>query len=678
MVNFTHKLVLITIGLLCGLSVSAYDFEVDGYRYNIISVADLTVEVVGTPVGQILLHNITEEITIPSTVQFNGRTFAVTQLGKSALERGNVKSVILPEGIKSICERAFYWCENLESITIPSTLEKVEGMSFGLCSKLKAVNISDLATWCNISFDCFYGYDNSNPLMTAHNLYLNGILVSECVIPESVSEIKDGVFAGAGFKSVSIPSTVASIGKSAFASTSIENITIPYSIKGINESTFANCQRLIDVEVPSSVKTIGKSAFDHCVNLKTVRLLGNIKSIEEKAFNDCNKISDVYCSAANPPIIQENTFSNMTYLLAKLHVPDGTNETYASTDYWKNFSDIIADAQTAPITEFEVDGIYYEIISENQVAVIAKNDGAYSGDIVIPERVKLNSTDYFITAIADNAFKGCRNLISISFPISLNIVGNSAFENCYSIKEITFGIHVKEIGASAFRGCEELIQITCVSPVPPILHEGVFSSKIYKTALVHIPKGSKEAYQTAIEWKEFDLIVEDGEDIANYNNYLETGFTSENVTKDKWGNTSISVTVYIKNLGDNTITLKKLVYKDPVTEEISYTQEFNTNSFNSGVISAGATKEVSYSTKKTSSSYTYNRFWLEWYYEYKGKEFVLCSDPNDPMDVSPVMSDTNRKEIGIFNLDGKRISTLKKGINIIKYSDGTTKKVIVK
>ena len=178
MTNYAHKIMIVAISLLCSISMSAYDFEVDGYRYNIISVTDLTVEVVGTPIGRIATNKAlgietTEEITIPSTVDYSSRTFAVTQLGKSALENGDVKSVILPEGIKTICERAFYWCENLELITIPSTLEQVDGMAFGLCSKLKEVHISDLAAWCDITFDAYWGYDNSNPLMTAHNLYLN-------------------------------------------------------------------------------------------------------------------------------------------------------------------------------------------------------------------------------------------------------------------------------------------------------------------------------------------------------------------------------------------------------------------------------------------------------------------------------------------------------------------------
>lgn len=226
MVNFTHKIVLITVALLCSLSVSAYDFEVDGYRYNITSVADLTVEVVGTPIGTIETNKVlgietTEEITIPSSVQYSSKTFRVTRIGNSALKNADVKSVIVPEGIIGIGQQAFHLCENLESITLPSTLASIEGMAFGLCSNLKEVHISDLSAWCNITFDSYWGYDNSNPLVKANDLYLNNELIEECVIPKTVTEIKGGVFAGASFHSLSIPNTVTTIGKSAFGGSGI-------------------------------------------------------------------------------------------------------------------------------------------------------------------------------------------------------------------------------------------------------------------------------------------------------------------------------------------------------------------------------------------------------------------------------------------------------------------------
>ncbi len=706
MINFSRKLVLVTIGLLQVLSISAYDFEVEGYRYNIISVTDLTVEVVGTPIGRIETNKVlgfdtTEKIEIPTTVKYNGRTFVVIKIGNSALENADVRSVIVPEGIRGIGERAFYWCENLESITLPSTIAYIEGLAFELCTNLKKVYITDLASWCNISFDSYWGYDNSNPLGKANDLYLNNELIEDCVIPETVTEIRNGAFVGASFHSLSIPNTVTSIGKGAFGGSGIQYLELPMSIKMIPDEAFGKCVKLQTLVLPNSIKEIGQKAFQNCTSLKTISFLGNIKHIGEKAFDNCNDVTDIYFSATNPPTIYENTFSNMTYLFANLHVPEGKKETYTSADYWKEFGSIVDDLQAAPISEFEVEGIRYEIISEHEVAVIAKNDGLYSGDITIPDRVELNpTTEYTISAIADNAFKYCQNLNSISLPLTLNIIGESAFAGChslekiiipdavhtiernafnpcYSLKEITFGIHLSDIGASAFHESEKLTRITCTSSEPPTLHEGVFNSKIYKTALVQIPKGSMAAYQAATEWKEFNEIVEDGEAPGNYNSYLETGFTAEDVSKDKYGNTHLNITVYIKNLGENTITLKKLVYKEPDTEKISYTQEFNTNSFNSGILEDGATREFSYSTQKTSSSYTYKRFWLEWYYEYKGKEFVLCSDEKDPLDVSPILSETDNKSIGIFDLSGKRISTLEKGINIIKYSDGSTKKIII-
>ena len=342
MINFTHKIVLITVALLCGLPVSAYDFEVDGYRYNITSVEDLTVEVAGTPIGRIETNKVlgiktTEEIIIPSSVQYSSKTFRVTRIGNSALENADVKSVIVPEGIIAIGQQAFFLCYNLESITLPSTLASIEGVAFGSCPNLKEVHISDLSAWCNITFDSLWGYPDSNPLVQANDLYLNNELIEECVIPETVTEIKGGVFVGASFHSLSIPNTVTTIGKSAFGGSGILYLELPTSIKKIPDGAFDNCAKLQTVVLPNSITEIGQKAFQNCKSLETVSFLGNIKSIKENAFNNCNNITDIYCSAATPPTIKENTFSNMTYMFTNLHVPEGTNETYASADNWNKF-----------------------------------------------------------------------------------------------------------------------------------------------------------------------------------------------------------------------------------------------------------------------------------------------------------------------------------------------------
>ena len=79
---------------------------------------------------------------------------------------------------------------------------------------LQALYITDLAKWCAIDF----ASSLSNPLFYAHNLYLNGTLVTEFKIPEGVTNIGDHAFYGCtGLTSIIIPNSVTYIGEWAFA-----------------------------------------------------------------------------------------------------------------------------------------------------------------------------------------------------------------------------------------------------------------------------------------------------------------------------------------------------------------------------------------------------------------------------------------------------------------------------
>ena len=138
----------------------------------------------------------------------------VTKIGYAAFKNCyNLTEVVLPETVTSIDTDAFWCCYNLESIYIPSSVTYMGTTAFANCTGLSNVYIEDIDAWCNISF----GGSSANPLHYAKNLYLNGELITELVIPDSVTTIGDNAFSScSSLTSVTIPDSVTTIGNSAF------------------------------------------------------------------------------------------------------------------------------------------------------------------------------------------------------------------------------------------------------------------------------------------------------------------------------------------------------------------------------------------------------------------------------------------------------------------------------
>lgn len=172
----------------------------------------------------------------------------------------NFKSIKLPSTLTDIGYFSFYNCTGLTSVEIPSNVYKIESGAFSECKNITKVHISDLVSWCNLSFYIGYwdGIRSSiyNPFYSnKYHLYVNGIEVKDLVIPNSVEIIKEASFAGCvGITSITFPNSVNTIERGSFQGCScLTSITIPNSVKSIGEYAFSACSGLTSVTIPNSV-----------------------------------------------------------------------------------------------------------------------------------------------------------------------------------------------------------------------------------------------------------------------------------------------------------------------------------------------------------------------------------------------------------------------------------------
>ena len=118
--------------------------------------------------------------------------------------------------------------------------------------------------------------------------------------------------------------------------------------------------------------------------------------------------------------------------------------------------------------KFEViDGFRYLLDSGTKTAtLVPKTDGKYSGDIIIPEKVKGNDgVEYIVASLVASCFKDCSGLTSITIPSSVTSLGESCFSSCSGLTSITIPSSVTSLGDQCFSGCSGLTSITIPSSV---------------------------------------------------------------------------------------------------------------------------------------------------------------------------------------------------------------------
>ena len=584
-------------------------------------------------------------------------------------------SIEIKDGTISITARAFSDCTGLTNITIPSSVSHFGFGAFYNCTGLKKVIVPnfDVSKWCSIGFgDVMVGNSGTNPLEYAHHLYSDeNTEITNIIIPEGVTAIYSHTFYGCiALESVAIPNTTKEIWHGAFyGCTGLGSVVIPEGFTFLGEYAFKNCSALTSITMPSSITSWGVGRENYA----------NI-------FEGC-------------PIT--NITINNNVVIAKLTSFFGTK--VEKCVLGNNITDIPANTFSSFIN---------------------------LTNITIPASIK---------TIGEKAFSGCIGLTDIVIPSNVKSIGEKAFSGCSGLTSINIPNSVTSIGERAFLGCSKLTSIYSYIESPTSDTGSNFESSHYTNVTLYVPFGTKDKYLATDGWKNFakivemsiepieeetvmefndkDYIVDDTpvdlnstiindmyismdnkSDVANPDGFydstekcivinkatsasaIETAVASDLGSSDFINNyTGIVIEVNGKGIvkinaqsaGNNKLAVKigsadamtyTLASKGDVT--INYDVTENTYVYIYAVDADNQQQSLSMDITDTSDNAV--------------KVYSVTVTPDATAIETVTETDIPAAVFGkIYSIDGKQFSQPQKGLNILKMSDGTTRKIVV-
>lgn len=227
-------------------------------------------------------------------------------------------SVVIPDGVKSICADAFA-DSGITNIHIPEGVTAINDSTFANCSGLSEISIPQSVN------------------IIGNSAFKECQKLAALTLPGGLTAIGDLAFMRCKLTRIDIPDSVTSIGEGAFLSCDeLESIKLSDSLTEIKERTFRDCIKLAQVDMGDNVTLIGNAAFYHCTSLKSVRLSQNLKKIGEGsmgtgAFDGCTSLEGI----AIPEGVTElggYTFSDCTSL-AQIDLPNSLTKVGYLTFY---------------------------------------------------------------------------------------------------------------------------------------------------------------------------------------------------------------------------------------------------------------------------------------------------------------------------------------------------------
>ncbi len=201
----------------------------------------------------------------------------------------------IPNSVISIGSYAFEGCEVLKKVVLGEGITDIYYCAFYNANNIEEVYIANLEAFCNITY-LHGGMVASTPIGTGALLYVNDEVLTDLVIPESITEIKDwfGFRGYDGLKSITFHDKITYIGSYAFEDcANLEKINLGRGVKTIGRNAFSNCTKLSIVTGGENLERIDFAAFHKCTSLTSFVIGEKMAYIGVNAFYGCSNMTSV-------------------------------------------------------------------------------------------------------------------------------------------------------------------------------------------------------------------------------------------------------------------------------------------------------------------------------------------------------------------------------------------------
>lgn len=358
---------------------------------------------------------------------------ALTTIGKEAFRSVPIAEVVIPANVTEIADMAFYYNEELRSLTLPNGLKKIGDSAFWNASKLQTVELPESLT--EIGETAFRQSD-----------------LTSITIPGNVKRIGTGAFAACeNLEKVSVAPGVETIGSEAFAGcTKLTEATLTSSVATIEGGAFYGCKALQTISGGALIQFIGENAFMNCENIEEINISPNLTEIQGHAFDGCKKLKRVSPSAAQKGVvlphvknIGERAF-NVCKAIPSFSLGDSLETigdyAFASTSVTSMyFPDTVNKIGINPMWQnYAILSVHLpKSLTEIPTGMFAQ--AARMQTLTIPQGVR---------SIGAQAFHGNVALAALKLPDGLERIGANAFGNSMLLLEIPAS--VTDIADDAF------------------------------------------------------------------------------------------------------------------------------------------------------------------------------------------------------------------------------------